>query len=283
MANNTIINNETINNTNKKESKTMKKDYTLNGTINATTWQEFRTVMKEAGINTGTKSYEQLVEEYNNLPKENIVSVGDMSSDRYSEVIEEKETKEETDMKDANYYSYENTRERFLNEFEGGYYVKWYEYDENVHSFYDAGQAFKTKKETAKFLRTLNDYEDVELTRITRDGNYPEINITDFLKDIPVEIETLHDIILNKLLEELHLHRGKFDARGLIQVSNVYKAICKTFDGRLEDNFIKGVINYMITNKYIRFTKINGQLQLFLTFKDVVKDDAGKVIGVRNF
>jgi hypothetical protein len=51
----------------RKENKTMKKDYTLNGTINATTWQEFRKAMKEAGIETGTKSYEQLVEEYNKL------------------------------------------------------------------------------------------------------------------------------------------------------------------------------------------------------------------------
>lgn len=74
------------NNTIVKEEITMKtKDYTLNGTINATTWQEFRTVMKEAGINTGTKSYTQLVEEYNALPKDNsvVVPVGDFSNDKY--------------------------------------------------------------------------------------------------------------------------------------------------------------------------------------------------------
>lgn len=51
-----------------KEEITMtaktKKDYTLNGTINATTWQEFRTAMKDAGISTGTKTYEQLATEY---------------------------------------------------------------------------------------------------------------------------------------------------------------------------------------------------------------------------
>ena len=64
-----------------KEIETMatanktKKDYTLNGTINATTWQEFRAVMKEAGINTATKTYAQLVEEYNALSvKEEVVS-----------------------------------------------------------------------------------------------------------------------------------------------------------------------------------------------------------------
>lgn len=67
-----------------------KKDYTLNGTINATTWQEFRTIMKEAGINTATKSYDQLVEEYNNLSKDNVVPVGDMSSDRYEGEINPK-------------------------------------------------------------------------------------------------------------------------------------------------------------------------------------------------
>lgn len=79
-------NNVVINNANNKEEITMKtKDYTLNGTINATTWQEFRTVMKEAGINTGTKSYAQLVEEYNALSKDNaiVVPVGDFSNDKY--------------------------------------------------------------------------------------------------------------------------------------------------------------------------------------------------------
>ena len=68
-----------------KEETTMKKDYTLNGTINATTWQEFRAVMKEAGINTGTKSYAKLVEEYNALSKDNgvTVPVGDLCNDKY--------------------------------------------------------------------------------------------------------------------------------------------------------------------------------------------------------
>lgn len=74
------------NNTIVKEEITMKtKDYTLNGTINATNWQEFRAVMKEAGINTGTKTYAQLVEEYNALSKDNgiVVPVGDFSNDKY--------------------------------------------------------------------------------------------------------------------------------------------------------------------------------------------------------
>ena len=86
MTANNTTNNATINNnTNIKEETTMKKDYTLNGTINATTWQEFRAVMKEAGINTGTKSYAQLVEEYNALSKDNgvTVPVGDLCNDKY--------------------------------------------------------------------------------------------------------------------------------------------------------------------------------------------------------
>lgn len=91
-----IMSNETNNNMKKpfiftsankdKEEITMKtKDYTLNGTINATTWQEFRAVMKEAGINTKTKTYAQLVEEYNALSKDNgiVVPVGDFSNDKY--------------------------------------------------------------------------------------------------------------------------------------------------------------------------------------------------------
>jgi hypothetical protein len=92
--------NETMNNTNtEKEMSIMKaktnKDYTLNGTINATTWQEFRKAMKEAGINTGTKSYAQLVEEYKSLTITDTtavtVPVGDMSEDKiYPELQEEK-------------------------------------------------------------------------------------------------------------------------------------------------------------------------------------------------
>ena len=85
-----------LNNVKKEESamKTTKKDYTLNGTINATTWQEFRKVMKDAGINTGTKSYDQLVEEYNSLTNTDssaaTVPVGDMSEDKiYPELQEE--------------------------------------------------------------------------------------------------------------------------------------------------------------------------------------------------
>ena len=279
MANTNNNTTATINTTNTKENKTMKtKDYTLNGTINATTWQEFRTVMKEAGINTATKSYDKLVEEYNNLSKDNIVSVGDMSSDRYSEI--EEETKEETNMED-----YNKSRKAYLKEFAGGYYIGWQEYDDNVHASYDAGKSCKTKKEAAKVIRNLqkSGYEDIELSQITLEGDGPEINITEFLKDIPEEIETLPDIILNKLLGELHSRRGKFDERGLIQVSDAYKSVCKTFDGYLHDTFIKGVLNYMVTNKYIRFTRVNGQLQLFLTFKDVVRDNSGKVIGVKNF
>ena len=86
MSNSVNTNNVTVNNVENKEMIIMKtKDYTLNGTINATNWQEFRAVMKEAGINTGTKTYAQLVEEYNALSKDNgiVVPVGDFSSDKY--------------------------------------------------------------------------------------------------------------------------------------------------------------------------------------------------------
>jgi hypothetical protein len=71
MANaNVKTNNGTINNNTSNGGKTMKNDYTLNGKLTATTWQEFRKAMKEAGIETGTKSYSQLVQEYNSLNSE---------------------------------------------------------------------------------------------------------------------------------------------------------------------------------------------------------------------
>ena len=100
------------NNTTKtnKEAKIM-KDYTLGGTINATTWQEFRKVMKEAGINTGTKSYVQLVEEYNALITEKevvsdnedvVISVGDFSQDKYyPELQKETEVKEKAKVEEV--------------------------------------------------------------------------------------------------------------------------------------------------------------------------------------
>ena len=93
--------NVTTNNTTVKEESIMNKkakDYTLNGAINATNWQEFRAVMKEAGISTGTKTYAQLVEEYNVLTAVEetvveetavIIPVGDMSSDKYYPELQE--------------------------------------------------------------------------------------------------------------------------------------------------------------------------------------------------
>lgn len=126
--------NVTTNNTTVKEESIMDKkakDYTLNGTINATTWQEFRAAMKEAGINIKNKTYTQLVEEYNALPKEEtksftftsadetdnstVVPVGDFSSDKMpNETLENKITDEET----LNYYNkmaeYENARKTYI-------------------------------------------------------------------------------------------------------------------------------------------------------------------------
>lgn len=93
--------NVTTNNTTVKEESIMDKktkDYTLNGTINATTWQEFRAAMKEAGINIKNKTYAQLVEEYNVLTAVEetvveetavIIPVGDMSSDKYYPELQE--------------------------------------------------------------------------------------------------------------------------------------------------------------------------------------------------
>lgn len=88
---NNTTNNVAVNNKNTKGGIVMDKkvkDYTLGGKLTATNWKEFRTAMKDAGIAVGTKSYAQLTEEYNALPKENDkpytstsaneVSVGDL-------------------------------------------------------------------------------------------------------------------------------------------------------------------------------------------------------------
>ena len=108
MTANKTNNNATINtNVNKKEETTMKKDYTLGGTINAATWQEFRKAMKKAGINTGTKTYDQLVEEYNSLTTTDntavTVSVGDVSSDKYYPELQEKKKTVIIDKKHGDY------------------------------------------------------------------------------------------------------------------------------------------------------------------------------------
>lgn len=75
--------------TNNKEENIManknnKKDYTLGGMIKAATWQEFRVEMKKVGIDTATKTYAQLVEEYNALKTKAVITpAGDMSEDKY--------------------------------------------------------------------------------------------------------------------------------------------------------------------------------------------------------
>lgn len=111
MAQKEVRNNVTINTAN-KEDKKMKKDYTLNGKLTATTWQEFRVAMKEVGINTGTKTYEQLVEEYNALPKGEDVSVGDMSNDKYYPELQD--GKPLLDMKHGNYIMTNVVEESFI-------------------------------------------------------------------------------------------------------------------------------------------------------------------------
>lgn len=114
MAQKEVRNNVTINTAN-KEDKKMKKDYTLNGKLTATTWQEFRVAMKEVGINTGTKTYEQLVEEYNALPKGEVVPAGDMSSDKYyPELHVEQENKSTINKRQGNYIMTNVVKKSFI-------------------------------------------------------------------------------------------------------------------------------------------------------------------------
>jgi nicotinate-nucleotide pyrophosphorylase len=189
MAQKEVRNNVTINTAN-KEDKKMKKDYTLNGTINAKTWQEFRVAMKEVGINTGTKTYEQLVEEYNALPKCEVVPVGDMSQDKYYPE-EQKEAQVSEEVK-------------------------------------------------------------VEVKHVK-----PDV----------IDIDNMPEGLKDALRRELNNRKNKRDARGKIEIKEIYKAIYACFDthGLMPESTIKGYINALVKLGYLKFKRFyDGYLQFFV-------------------
>lgn len=58
---------EKTNNTSTNGGSKMKNDYTLNGKLKSTTWEQFRQEMKNRGIDVTRKKFVELVEEFNKL------------------------------------------------------------------------------------------------------------------------------------------------------------------------------------------------------------------------
>lgn len=87
---------------------------------------------------------------------------------------------------------------------------------------------------------------------------------------------------VNRIIEELFNRRSKFDSRGRIDTRQVFKAIRASYSciGKLEEDTLKGAINFMVACNYLRFEKDGSYIRFFLNFSDVVKEN-GKVIGVR--
>ena len=89
---------------------------------------------------------------------------------------------------------------------------------------------------------------------------------------------------VNIILGELYARRRKFDTRGLIDGKEVFKAVRSSYNcvGKMDEEELKATINFMVACEYLKCEKFdNGYVRFFLTFKDVVKNEHGKVIGVR--
>ena len=104
-----------------------------------------------------------------------------------------------------------------------------------------------------------------------------------------VKITKLPVSQVNKIIEELFARRRKFDTRGLINTREVFKAVrasySNSFCSLTEEEALetlKATINFIVYFGYLRFEKTeDGYFRFFITFKDVVRNEFGKVIGVR--
>lgn len=97
-------------------------------------------------------------------------------------------------------------------------------------------------------------------------------------------IKSLHISQVNTIIEQLWNRKSKFDSRGLIDVKEVYRAVRAAYhvQGLMDDAVLKGTINFMVACGYLKFERVgrNG-LVFFVNFKGVVRDENGRVIGVR--
>lgn len=99
-----------------------------------------------------------------------------------------------------------------------------------------------------------------------------------------LKIKSLPVSQVNIIIGELFARRSKFDSRGRIDTREVFKAVRASYScvGKLDENVLKGTINFMVYFGYLKFEKTeDSYIRFFLAFKDVVKNEHGKIIGVR--
>lgn len=251
-----------------KMGNKMNNDYTLNGNINATNWAEFKAAMKEAGINTGTKKYIELAEEY-----KVVQFLAD--TEKYDVLV-----------KRINEMSFVATKGAvkgkriiaFRKMFGSIKHVAGLEVDMTTGCI----QRVIEKPGKDGFITVERHTSET--------GKYKEVvffivNNTDNADDGSVEeVNKLSYAEVNRLIDELDKRRT-VDIHGHIHTRQVYKAICSVYgttsSGMLRNSFIKGVINFLVKTGYIRFDRsITGSPVFYLNFENVVKDN-GTVIGVQ--
>ena len=287
---NNTTNNETINNTNTKENKTMKKankDYTLNGTINATTWQEFRTVMKEAGINTATKSYEQLAEEYEYRNREFCVLWEDNNGKALSEMFKTKN--EALDKADE----LNNGKNDCVNAYHivDGKYIEIFR-EGHTHKVIGTDHAYYNEKFTA-FTGTYGQCKeyvkencgpteggDANLVTYTivQVGDMSEDRYTGEINPAPNKpkyiIDRKHGDYIVKSIVKASFVATKGDSKGkrILTMHKLFgifrKAYTNNLNDKLEESFIKDIINQLVKLQYIGFKKYeSGAIVFYPTTK----------------
>jgi hypothetical protein len=235
-----------------KENKTMKKtnkDYTLNGTINSTTWQEFRNFMKESGISIGTKSYEQLVEEYNYRNREYCVLWEENHGENYKGVSAKFETeKEALDMVDK--LNKENINDIY--------------HDINAYHIVDGKYIEIFRKEEKSTTVSVGD--------MSEDTYVGEINPAPSKSKFVIDRKHGDYIVKNIVKASFVASKGDSKGKRVITMHKLFgiirKAYTNNLNDKLEEMFIKDVINQLVKLQYIGFKKYeSGAIVFYPTIK----------------
>lgn len=282
-------NNVTINTTNNNMrgenimTKNNKKDYTLGGMLAATTWQEFRVAMKKAGINTGTKTYEQLVEEYSSIKKEPDYTLGGIiNASNWEEFLKVMENAgvyrvhgdaivyySEFDMI-ANSYKHELAHPyRISCVIDGEHEEGWFKTEEEA---WDAAKHFNSDTGVEKCEWDMNG----NVTRIklensntipvgdnSQDKYYPELQ-----DNKPLINKKQGEYIISNIVKASFI-ATKGDSKGsrIVTMKRLFGIIrgayAKNKDEKLEDTFIKNVINELVKLKYLTCKKYESGAMVF--------------------